>query len=307
VLVQHARDALGSQARIDAQWRGLGFTSAPDLGRAIEEYDRFLDILTRSGAQIETLPGGTGLTLDSMYVRDASLVTGRGVVLCRMGKPQRGHEPDAQAARYRELGIPILGRIEPPGRLEGGDLVWLDDRTVAVGRGYRTNDAGIEQLRALLGDLVGEVIAVALPHWRGPEDVFHLMSILSPIDRDLAVAYSPLMPVAFRQRLLERGVALIEVPHDEFETMGANVLALGPRRCVMLAGNPQTHARLERAGVEVVEYEGREISLKGGGGPTCLTRPLERVRAALARSARRDRPRDTARRSARTRRRYGQR
>ena len=160
--------------------------------------------------------------------------------------------------------------------------MWLDERTIAVGRGYRTNAAGIEQLHALLGDSVDEVIAVALPHWRGPDDVFHLMSVISPIDRDLALVYSPLMSVPFRERLLERGMTLVEVPDDEFATMGANVLALAPRRCVMLAGNPKTRARLERAGAEVFEYDGQEISVKGGGGPTCLTRPLARQRVSPA-------------------------
>ena len=200
----------------------------------------------------------------------------RGAILCQMGKPQRAGEPVAQETYLRSLGVPVLGSIQPPGRLEGGDVVWLGPRTLAVGRGYRTNADGIRQLQRLLGDTVDEVIAVALPHWRGPGDVFHLMSIISPIDRDLAVVYSPLMSIPFRERLLEDGMTLIEVPDEEFDSLGANVLALGPRRCVMVAGNPQTRARLERAGVDVLEYEGREISLKGGGGPTCLTRPLGR-------------------------------
>jgi N-dimethylarginine dimethylaminohydrolase len=276
VLIKHARDAFGSQSAIDAQWRGLGFTSPPDFDRALKEYDGLLDAIAQSRAQVETLPADAGLTLDSIYVRDASVISDRGAVLCQMGKPQRTGEPEAQQAFLRTLRIPVLGSIQPPGRLEGGDVVWLGPRTLAVGRGYRTNAEGIRQLHDLLGDAVDEVIAVALPHWRGPGDVFHLMSIMSPIDRDLAVVYSPLMSVPFRERLLDDGMTLIEVPDKEFESMGANVLALGPRRCLMVAGNPRTRARLERAGVEVVEYAGQEISLKGGGGPTCLTRPLER-------------------------------
>jgi len=170
----------------------------------------------------------------------------------------------------------VIGAIEPPGLLEGGDVAWMDERTLAVGHGYRTNDEGIRQLRAILGDAI-DVLVVPLPHWRGPGDVFHLMSIYSPVDSDLAVVSSPLMPVPFREALLDRGIALVEVPGDEFDTMGANVLAIAPRVCIMLRGNPKTRERLERAGAEVFEYEGQEISLKGGGGPTCLTRPLERV------------------------------
>jgi N-dimethylarginine dimethylaminohydrolase len=145
-----------------------------------------------------------------------------------------------------------------------------------VGRGYRTNAEGIAQLRTLLGDTIDELIEVPLPHWRGPDDVFHLMSIISPVDDDLAVVYSPLLPVPFRERLIERGIALVDVPDGELDAMGANVLALGPRRCVMVAGAPRTRALLERAGAEVLVYPGGEISLKGGGGPTCLTRPIRR-------------------------------
>jgi N-dimethylarginine dimethylaminohydrolase len=170
---------------------------------------------------------------------------------------------------------PVIGQIREPGRLEGGDVVWLDRRTIVVGRGYRTNDEGIRQLRWLLDDDV-ETIVVALPHWRGEADVMHLMSLVSPVDRDLAVVYAPLLPVPFREILRHRGIELVEVPDDEFEKMGTNVLALSPRRCLMLGGNRETRAALDRAGADVLEYEGTEISVKGAGGPTCLTRPLER-------------------------------
>jgi N-dimethylarginine dimethylaminohydrolase len=170
----------------------------------------------------------------------------------------------------------IAGRIEPPGRLEGGDVLWLDARTLVVGRGYRTNGEGIRQLRAILGSRV-DVIEVPLPHWQGQHDVMHLMSLISPVDHGMAVVYSRLLPVPFREWLLDRGIHLVEVPDEEFDSMGTNVLALAPRRCLMLAGNPRTRAALERAGADVLEYEGTEISVKGAGGPTCLTRPLERM------------------------------
>jgi N-dimethylarginine dimethylaminohydrolase len=196
-----------------------------------------------------------------------------------MGKRAREPEPAAQERTLGAAGagLAIAGRIEAPGRLEGGDVVWIDDRTLVVGRGYRTNGAGIRQLRALLGDAV-EVIEVPLPHWRGESDVMHLMSLISPVDNDLAVVYSRLIPVPFREWLLERGLRLVETPDEEFETMGTNVLALAPRRCVMLSGSPRTRAALEAAGAEVIEYEGAEISVKGAGGPTCLTRPITRLR-----------------------------
>ena len=276
LVMKHAREAFQSPVNIAAEWQELNFTAAPDFELAIAQYNRFLALLSSSGCEITMLPKAEGAGLDSIYVRDGSIVCDRGVILCQMGKPQRAGEPVAQEAALRALGCPILGTIQPPGRLEGGDVAWLDERTIAVGRSYRTNDAGIAQLRALLGDSVDEFITVALPHWRGPDDVFHLMSIISPVDRGLAVVYSPLLPVPFREGLVEKGMQLIEVPDAEFESMGANVLALAPRRCLMVAGNPITRQKLEAAGATVLEYDGSEISLKGGGGPTCLTRPLER-------------------------------
>ncbi len=261
--------------RLDA-WRSLNFTARPDPGRALEQFEAFSALVAASGARIDEYRDAPGLTLDAIYVRDASIVTPRGVVLCRMGKAARQEEPPAQARAYEGLGLRIAGIIRAPGQLEGGDVVWLDERTVAAGRGYRTNDEGIRQLREILGAGVN-LMAVPLPHYRGPGDVFHLMSIVSPVDHDLAVVYSPLMPVPFREWLLHRGVRLVEVPDEEFDSMGANVLAIAPRRCVMVDGNPVTRARLEAAGAEVAVYDGSEISLKGGGGPTCLTRPLERA------------------------------
>jgi N-dimethylarginine dimethylaminohydrolase len=277
ILLKHPREAFRDAASISQQWHALNFTSAPDITAAIAEYDRFVSAVDGRGVTLHFLPQAEGTTLDSIYVRDASVVCDRGAILCRMGKPAREGESGAQEAAFRAVGYPIVGAIAAPGRLEGGDVVWLDRRTIAVGRGYRTNDAGIAQLRTLLRDDVDQLIVVPLPHWRGNTDVFHLMSIISPIDRDLAIVYAPLMPVPFREFLLERGISLLEVPDEEFATMGANVLAVGPRRALMLAGNPISRRRLEAAGVEVIEYDGDNISTKGGGGPTCLTRPLLRA------------------------------
>jgi N-dimethylarginine dimethylaminohydrolase len=276
VLLRRAGVAFAGE-RIETQWRSLRFTAAPELDRAIEQYAEFEALIAATGAQLELLAEDDELTLDAIYVRDASVVTPRGIILCRMGKPLRAREPAAQRRVFEALGLPIVGTIESPGQLEGGDVVWFDEQTVAVGQGYRTNAAGIAQFRALVGAAV-DVIVVPLPHHHGPDDVFHLMSMLSPVDHDLAVVYSPLLPVPFREWLLDRGIHFIEVPTHEFDDMGANVLALGPRRCVMSNGAPTTRARLEAAGAEVWAYEGSEISAKGGGGPTCLTRPLVRGR-----------------------------
>ena len=275
VLVKHVRDAFIDEATIAAQWKALNFTAPPDLARAIDEHDRFIDILRSNGTDVHLLPRDVQTTLDSIYVRDASIVSLNGLILCGMGKAERSTEPAAQERALGQVGLALAGRIVPPGRLEGGDLIWLDSRTIAVGRGYRTNAEGIRQLRSLVGNAV-EVVEVPLPHWRGQSDVMHLMSLISPVDRDLAVVYSRLLPVPFREWLLERGIKLVDVTDEEFDTMGTNVLALAPRRCLLIAGNPLTRRALEAAGGEVLEYEGTEISAKGSGGPTCLTRPLVR-------------------------------
>lgn len=278
VAVKHARDAFRDEATLAAEWRSHGFTAEPDLSLAVSQYDRFLDLLTSLGAEPIFLPADSGTTIDSIYVRDATIVTPHGLVLCNMGKRLRAGEPAAQGRAFEHWrpAPEISGHIEEPGRLEGGDVIWLDARTLAVGRGYRTNAEGVRQLRAILGPSV-EVIEVPLPHWHGPGGVLHLMSLISPVDRNLAVVYSPLLPVPFLERLSDLGIALVDTPAAEFDSMGTNVLALAPRRCVMLAGNPQTRAALKHAGAHVVEYDGSEISVKGAGGPTCLTRPLARA------------------------------
>jgi len=275
VVVKHVRDAFVNAQTIAAQWKRLNYTAPPDLARAIDEHDRFIGVLRSAGATVHELPRDQQTTLDSIYVRDASIVSPAGAILCAMGKAERVTEPAAQAKTFDGFGVAITGRITPPGTLEGGDVIWLDEKTLAVGRGYRTNAEGVRQLRALVGDSV-EVVEVPLPHWHGQSDVMHLMSLISPVDRDLVVVYSRLLPVPFREWLLEREMRLVEVPDAEFETMGTNVLALAPKRCLMLAGNPLTKRSLEQSGCEVLEYEGSEISVKGAGGPTCLTRPLMR-------------------------------
>jgi N-dimethylarginine dimethylaminohydrolase len=276
VLLKHARDAFRDAGTVDAAWRGLNYLAPPEPARAAAEYDRFARLLEEAGARIHWMPPDDVTTLDSMYVRDASITSGAGMILCNMGKAARTTEPAAQAEAFRALGIPVAGAVTGGGKIEGGDVVWLDPKTLAAGRGYRTNDEGIRQLRGILGEGI-DVVVAPLPHWRGPTDVFHLMSILSPIDRDLALVYSPLLPVPFRELLLSRGFDLVEVPDEEFESMGCNVLATGPRRCLMLDGNPLTRGRLEKAGAQVAVFSGEEICRKGSGGPTCLTRPIRRA------------------------------
>lgn len=278
LLLKHPKDAFINQDNIQSQWRELNYPACPDYDKAIEEYENFAGLLKTFVPEILYLPKSDKTGLDSIYVRDASVITDNGVILCNMGKEERRGEPSAAGEFLQELNIPILGSITGDGKLEGGDIVWLDERILAVGRGYRTNDEGIRQLKELTRDFIDEFVVVPLPHWKGPEDVMHLMSLISPVDRDLAVVYSRLLPVPFREHLLQRGIKLIEVPDEEFETMACNILAVAPRKCVMISGNPHTKKMLKDEGVEVWEYRGEEISKKGAGGPTCLTQPLLRER-----------------------------
>jgi len=276
LLLKSPQQAFVRARNIEAQWRQLNFAGAPNFAKALREYESFVDLLKQHQPEIEFLPQNEATGLDSIYVHDPALITNRGAILCNMGKAQRRGEPAAMGDFFSKIGVPILGVISGAGTLEGGDVVWIDERTLAVGRGYRTNDEGIRQLRQLLKDLIDEFVVVPLPHWRGPDEVLHLMSLISPIDDDLALVSSKLLPVPFREWLLARGFKLLDVPDEEFESMGCNVLAVAPRKCIMLTGNPRTRSLLVREGVEVWEYVGEEISRKGAGGPTCLTRPIWR-------------------------------
>jgi len=276
VFLKRPEVSFRSQEIIDDQWESLNYLSRPNMSHAIVEYDSFEKILKSNGTEIEYFSDNAKVTMDSIYCRDASIVTDHGVILCNMGKGLRIPEPDACGLDYNRQGIKVLGRIESPGKVEGGDVAWLDTKTLAVAHGYRTNDEGFNQLKNLLGPFGIDVIQVDLPHYKGKSDVFHLMSIFSPVDKDKAVVYSPLTPVRFRELLLDRGYNLIEVPDSEFELMGCNVLAIAPSQCIMVKGNPIIKERLENAGCNVMEYSGQEISIKGGGGPTCLTRPVLR-------------------------------
>jgi N-dimethylarginine dimethylaminohydrolase len=276
VFLKNSTDAFIDQANIAKQWKGLNFLGEPDILVAKNEYQQFEAMLRATGVEVNYFEADDSVTMDSLYCRDASIATDKGIIICRMGKAGRINEPLAAEKIYKKVGIPILGKIETPGTVEGGDVAWLDQKTLAIGRTYRTNQEGIRQMRVLLAPAGVEVIEVQLPHYKGPSDVFHLMSIFSPVDKDLAVVYSPLMPIVFREELMKRGYQLIEVPEEEFDSMGCNVLATAPRTCVMVKGNNVTKLRLQQAGCTVLEYEGQEISYKGGGGPTCLTRPMWR-------------------------------
>ncbi len=276
VVIKHAKDAFVNEDYLSRHWKELNYTEKPEYKKAVEEYKAFTGLLENFGIEIHYLPQDTDTGMDSIYARDGSIASNKGMILCNMGKAQRQTEPVAQEEFFREINLPVHGAILGEGTVEGGDVAWINSRTLAVARGYRTNDEGIRQLRKLLIDCIDELIVVPLPHYKGKDDVFHLMSILSPLTEDVALVYSPLMPVPFRENLLSRGIKLVEVPDSEFEKMGCNVLSVGDGKCIAIEGNPVTRKRIEGAGVEVFTYKGDEISLKGAGGPTCLTRPVVR-------------------------------
>ena len=253
------------------------YTGAIDLEEARSAHDAFADALRAWDVEVlyhdEPLPDHS----DSVFVFDPVLVTDRGTLVLSMGKERRRGEEEPLARALQDCGVPVYGRLDGDARVEGGDTLWLDHETLAVGRGFRTNAEGGRQLRGLLEPLGVTVLDFDLPYFTGPEACLHLLSLISPVDVDLAVAYPPLMPTAFWAELKRRGVRLLEVPEEEFaHTQATNVLTVAPRKCVMLDGNPVTRQLLEMADCEVVTFPGAPLSLKAEGGPTCLTRPVLR-------------------------------
>jgi len=255
-------------------WRRCGWRAEPDAARISAEHEAFCAELAGAGAEVVLAESSAEGNPDAIYTYDPALVVDAGALLLSPGKECRRAEVPALAEDFERIGIPIAGRLEQTEWAEGGDCCWLDEYTLLAGCGYRTNEAGIARLRELLPGV--EVLAFDLPHWRGRGEVMHLMSLISPLAPDLAVVYSPLLPTRLAQLLEKRDVKLVEVPDEEFDSMGANVLALAPRVALAVDGNPETRRRMERAGVDVLVYEGEELS-KGDGGPTCLTRPLLRA------------------------------
>ncbi len=253
------------------------YHGAPDFERAQAEHRDFVRILEEAGADVIFHDQPLDGLADAIFTHDSALVTDHGGIPLRMGKALRQGEEDAMARLLAKLGVPLLGRLEGEARAEGGDLMWLDKETLAVGIGFRTNEEGAAQLRDLLAPIGARVVAYDLPVYQGPGACLHLMSVISMVDDDLAVVYPPLMPVRLLKELESRGIQLVEAPEDEFlNGMATNVLALAPRDLVMLQGNLVTEERLRAAGCRVQTYRGDEISLKAEGGATCLTRPVLR-------------------------------
>ena len=250
-----------------------------DPRKASEQRRVFADLVARSGAEITWIRDGNDGLSDSIFTHDPSLVTDKGAVILRMGKPLRLEETDLHRETYRQMDVPVLGRIEAPGTVEGGDCVWVDEKTLAVGRGVRTNQAGIEQLANILKPLGVTVLGFDLPLWHGEEACLHLMSIISPLAEDLALVHMPLLPAAFYQLLKERGIRLVAAPEAEFAAsngLNLNVLPTAPYEVIAVAGFEGTKAAMETAGCTVTTFEADALCIACEGGPTCLTRPVWR-------------------------------
>jgi N-dimethylarginine dimethylaminohydrolase len=269
VLVKRPGPAFGAAFDDPAH----GFLHPVDLEVARREHDAFVSTLAALGPRVHLLDTELD-SPDLVYTFDPLLVTDRGAIPLRPGKPNRAAEPAALEAWTRGAGIPTVGRIEAPGTVEGGDTFWLRPDLFCIGRTLRTNDAGARQLAALVG---GDVRIFDVPYWKGPAELIHLLSVISPVADDLAVVYLPLLPVGLWQLLRELGIGLVEVPDEEFATLGCNVLAVRPRVVVMAEGNPRTQAALVASGCEVHTYPATEIGINGSGGPTCMTRPILRA------------------------------
>ena len=262
--------------KLSSEWEALRFHAKPQLKEAIHEFSYFRGLLADEGMTIIDLPSSNLLTIDSIYTRDSILISEGGLILCNMGRSSRTPEANENYKILSDEGYKIAGQIKPPGTLEGGDFIWIDNNHAAVGVGPRTNSEGIRQLKEILGSDIN-LHVVKLPAPDHPDDVLHLMSIISPLDKDLALIYKPLMPDTFISWLIDLGINFVEVSDAEYLMMGCNVLATSPRSVIMLDGVPDVRLELKKAGCKIRSYKGQEISRKGEGGPTCLTRPLKRI------------------------------
>ena len=274
ILMKKPEAAFISQEHLNENWEKFCYFGCPDYEEVLKEYEVFEKIIREHVEHVHFLPQDERTGLDSIYAHDSLKVTSRGAIYFPMGKVLRGQERLATEDYLKRQGVPTLGYITPPGKMEGGDVLWIDEKTVAIGRGYRTNDEGIRQFKELTKDFIDEYIIVPMPHGDGEDACLHLMSIISFVDTDKAVVYSKYMPVFFREYLLNHGIQLIECNDAEYDYLGTNLLALEPGVCVLIDGCPDIQKKIEDAGVKVYTYEGKELSYRGTGGPTCLTCPV---------------------------------
>lgn len=276
VMVCSPRTAGWDRAECAAQWHKLGFHHAPKFTAAQAAHEKVRRELESAGAEVLEMPSVGELSLDAAYAHDASLPTDFGLILMSMGKDTRMAEGRVHGAFGEEIGIPVLGRISPPGTTEAGDMVWLDGRTLLIGRGYRTNAEGIRQMSGLLGPKGVEVVSVPLPHGSGPDVCLHLMSLMCLLDEKTILVDLPWLAVETVELLRDHGFNFIGIDESERDTLACNVLALGEKRLLAIEENRKTNDRLRAAGFDVRTFPGAELCINGGGGPTCLTRPLLR-------------------------------
>ncbi|MGC2170732.1 MAG: arginine deiminase family protein, partial [Candidatus Sulfotelmatobacter sp.] len=274
VLVCPPRSAGWNQSNRAARWQDLGFHHAPDFEAAQSQHEALCRELQAAGVEVIELPPDAGLTLDAVYAHDASLPTDYGVIVMRPGKPNRVAEGPHQDSFCKALDVSTLGIITPPGTTEAGDIVWLDPETLLIGQGYRTNVAGIQQMRALLAPKAVDVLSAPLPYGPGPSACLHLMSLVSLLDDHTALVDLPWLAVETVELLKSHGFNFIEIDSSERDTLACNVLALGNNRLLAIAENEKTNARLRQAGFDLRTFPGGELCINGSGGPTCLTRPL---------------------------------
>lgn len=276
VMVCSPRTAGWNQPDRTAQWRQLGFQHAPNFAQAQNQHETLCQELKSAGAEVVEMPSSSDLSLDAVYAHDASLSTDFGLIIMRPGKPNRVAEGPRHASFCETLEIPALGVISPPGTTEAGDILWLDSKTLLIGHGYRTNPAGIQQMRALLSPKGVEVLSAPLPYGPGPSACLHLMSLISLLDDHTALVDLPWLAVETVELLKSRGFKFIEIDPSERDTLACNVLALGNNRLLAIEENRSTNARLRQAGFDLRTFPATEICINGSGGPTCLTRPLLR-------------------------------
>jgi N-dimethylarginine dimethylaminohydrolase len=276
VLVCTPEAAGWNSPECSARWKELAFQHPPDFSRAKDQHAALRRELESAGVEVTLLPASTQLTLDAVYTHDPSLLTDFGAIPFNTGKATRAGEAKSHASFYSQIGFPILGEVAAPAKAEAGDMVWLDAKTLLVGLGYRTNLAGVEQLRSLLSGKGVQVLTAPLPYGPGPSACLHLMSLISLLDEHTAIVDLPWLSVETVELLKARGYRFVEIDYNERETLACNVLSLGKGRLLAIAENSKTNDKLRHAGFDVRTFSAPEICSNGGGGPTCLTRPLLR-------------------------------
>jgi N-dimethylarginine dimethylaminohydrolase len=276
VMVCSPRSAGWNQPERAARWQELGFLHASDFAKAQAQHEALCRELKVAGAEIVEMPPAPALSLDAVYAHDASLATDHGLIVMHPGKRNRVAEGTLHAAFCQTLEIPTLGEIASPGTAEAGDIVWLDPNTLLIGRGYRSNTEGIQQMRALLSPKGIDVLSAPLPYGVGPSACLHLMSLISLLDEHTALVDLPGLAVETVELLKARRFKFIEIDPSERDTLACNVLALGNNRLLAIEENQKTNDRLRQAGFDVRTFPGSELCINGSGGPTCLTRPLMR-------------------------------